>query len=153
MEKMRMNRGKEKTLQDGVNEYLADCRGRNLREGTIRHYRDGSKQIVKYIGAETKLKDLSYESFQMLIIKLNANPQLNNMSVYTYARDFETLLLFFQKKGYTERFLISLAEADTKPIETYTDDELRKLLKKPKVSTCSFAEYKKQTRSEFQKYS
>ena len=54
MQKMKMNRGRDLTLHDGIQEYLVDCRGRNLREGTIKHYRDSSKQIEKYIGADLK---------------------------------------------------------------------------------------------------
>ena len=38
MKKMRMCFPREKTFVDGFEEYILDCKARNLREGTINHY-------------------------------------------------------------------------------------------------------------------
>ena len=45
MKKMRMCFPKEKTLSDGFQEYILDCKARNLRDGTIHHYQESVKQI------------------------------------------------------------------------------------------------------------
>ena len=45
MKKMRMCFPREKTFVDGFEEYILDCKARNPREGTIRHYTDSVKQI------------------------------------------------------------------------------------------------------------
>lgn len=54
----------------------------------------------------------------------------------TYARDLKTLMRFFMKRKYLPRFEIPLPKASKTPIQTYTDDELKKLLKKPDVRKC-----------------
>ena len=40
MKKIRMCFPNEKTFKEGFEEYILDCKTRNLRDGTIRHYID-----------------------------------------------------------------------------------------------------------------
>ena len=49
---------------------------------------------------------------------------------------------YLMEEGYLQRFKIKLPKADKRIKETYTDAELKKLLKKPNVKTCEFNEYK-----------
>ena len=49
MKKIRMCFPNEKTFQEGFEEYILDCKARNLRDGTINHYRESIKQIYKRI--------------------------------------------------------------------------------------------------------
>ena len=53
MKKMRMCFPKEKTFRDGFQEYILDCKARNLRDGTIHHYQESVKQIYKRIPPNT----------------------------------------------------------------------------------------------------
>ena len=46
------------------------------------------------------------------------------------------------KCQYIPSFEIPLPKADKAPIETYTDEELKKLLKKPDVRKCIFSTYR-----------
>ena len=132
----------ETSFKQGCDEYLLDCKARNLREGTIKHYKDSSKQIMKYIGGDTLIKDINKAVIDNFIVQLRDNPDLNDMSLFTYARDFKTLMYFFMKKEYIPYFKIKIPKADIQPIETYTDSELKILLKKPNLKHCDFTEYK-----------
>ena len=49
----------EGTFAEGFDEYILDCKSRNLRDGTLRHYSDSAKQHVKHIGEETLIKNIS----------------------------------------------------------------------------------------------
>lgn len=75
-------------------------------------------------------------------ISLRDDPNLNEVSMGTYARDLKTLMRFFMKRKYLPRFEIPLPKASKTPIQTYTDDELKKLLKKPDVRKCIFSTYR-----------
>jgi integrase/recombinase XerD len=75
-------------------------------------------------------------------IALREDPDLNEVTMGTYARDLKTLMRFFMKCHYIPHFEIQLPKADKAPIQTYTDDELRKLLKKPDVRKCIFSTYR-----------
>ena len=49
MQKIKMSRGMTLTFEEGCNKYLENCRQRNLREGTIGHYRQSNVNIHFYI--------------------------------------------------------------------------------------------------------
>ena len=119
-----------------------NCCARNLRDGTIKHYRDSIRQIQKYIDGDMYIIDITKETFDDFIKALRNNKNLNSMSIYTYSRDLKTILNFFMRREYLQTFKVQLMKADKKPIETYSDAELIRLLKKPNLQHCSFTEYK-----------
>ena len=142
MKKIRMCLENDITFEQGFEEYMIDCKARNLRNGTLRHYTDSAKQIMKYISGDMPIKDIDKAVIGDFIVSLRDNPNVNDMSIYTYSRDMKTLMYFFMKKEYIPYFKIEIPKADKQPIETYTDRELKVLLKKPNLKHCSFTEYK-----------
>ena len=142
MKKIRMCFPNEKTFKEGFEEYILDCKARNLRDGTISHYRESIKQIYKRIPPDTPISHFSSQTMADFYIALREDPDLNEVSMGTYARDLKTLMRFFMKCKYLPFFEISLPKADKAPIKTYTDEELRKLLKKPDVRKCIFSTYR-----------
>ena len=48
MKKLKMARGVTLTFEEGCNKYLENCRQRNLREGTINHYRQSYLYFYKF---------------------------------------------------------------------------------------------------------
>ena len=44
-------------------------------------------------------------------------------------------------EGYMEHFKMKAIKVDKTHVETYTDDELMVLLKKPNIKKCTFLEY------------
>lgn len=142
MKKIKMAVENDITFEQGCEEYLVNCKARNLRDGTIKHYKDSMKQMFKYLDADMYIKDMSKETVQEFIIALRDNPNMNDVSLFTYARDLKTLMYFFMKCEYLPTFKIELAKVDKQPIETYTDVELKRLLKKPNLKQCNFTEYK-----------
>ena len=143
MKKIRMCFPKEKTFADGFAEYVLDCKARNLRNGTIHHYQESIKQIYKRIPPDTPISSMNKQTMADFYIALRDDPNLNEVSMGTYARDLKTLMRFFMKCQNIPHFEIQLPKADKAPIKTYTDDELRKLLKKPDVRKCIFSTYSK----------
>ena len=95
MKKMRMCFPKEKTFSDWFQEYILDCKARNLRGGTIHHYQESVKQIYKRIPPNTPISSLNQQTMQKFYIALRDDPNLNEVSMGTYARDLKTLMRFF----------------------------------------------------------
>lgn len=131
-----------KTFEEGFAEYILDCKARNLREGTIAHYQSSIPQIYRRIPADTLISSMNEKTMPKFIVALRDDPKLNEVSMGTYARDLKTLMRFFMKCEYLPHFEIKIPKADKYPIETYTDKELRQLLKKPDVRKCNFATYR-----------
>lgn len=139
---MKMTRATEKTFKDGCEDYLLDCKARNLREGTLKHYTDVMKQLYKYIPEDTSITDMNADTFRQFIIEMRERPDINSQSLNTYSRDLKTLMYFFMRQEYIQTVKLNVPKVDKTPIETYSDSELQRLLKKPNLKQCSFTEYK-----------
>ncbi|MBU3215834.1 site-specific integrase [Clostridium estertheticum] len=129
------------TFEKGFEEYLDNCKARNLRKATITHYEEGYKAVTKYIDKEMNIGDINQSTVSKFIIECNKT-NVSSQTLYTYTRDFKTILYFFMRMGYLKEFNIKLPKLDKKAIETYTDAELKKLLKKPDLKHCTFVEYR-----------
>ena len=70
MAKIKMTIENGITFEEGCEEYILDCKSRNLRDGTIRHYRDTMVQMKKYIGSDTLVKDMTVETFNDFVVDL-----------------------------------------------------------------------------------
>ena len=128
------------TLEDGCNKYLDNCRQRNLREGTIKHYRQSYIQFYKYFGKDLQLSDISASTYNKYVVYLRETLS-NDVSINAYLRDFITTMHFLMNEGYMEHFKMKAIKVDKTHVETYTDDELMVLLKKPNIKKCTFSEY------------
>jgi len=141
MQKMKMIREEAVTFNQGCELYLNYCRQRNLREATIKHYQSSYIQLYKYIPSDTILTDITQDVVYQFIIDFKKG-HTNDMTLNAYARDLKTTLTYLMNNNYMPFFKIKLPKADKEPIETYTDSELEKLLKKPNLKKCNFAEYR-----------
>lgn len=140
--KLTMKKVNSITFKEGCEEYINYCRARNLREGTIKHYRESIKTLSKFIGGDTLIQTMDKLSFDNFVIECKKKSNIKDTTLYTYTRDLKTLMYYFMKCDYIPTFKINLIKADKEPIECYTDGELKILLKKPDLKKCSFTEYK-----------
>lgn len=139
---MNMQVKNDVTFEEGCDQYLMNCNARNLRDGTIKHYKESMQQLFKHIDPSTPISSFGKDTLDLLVIDLKEKRNLNDVSLGTYSRDLKTLLYFFMEQEYIPSFKITLAKADKQPIETYSDADLMKMLKKPNLKQCKFQEYK-----------
>lgn len=142
MKKLKMNYKNDKTFEDGFQEFILYCKSRNLREGTIKHYIESYKQITRYFDEGIFLSDINKKTFENFLIKMQDNKEIASQTLYTYSRDLKTIINFFINQEYTTSFKMLLPKVDKHPIETYSDEELKMLLKKPNLKKCEFTEYR-----------
>ena len=64
MRKLRLEKTEMITFREGCERYLNDCRTRNLREGTIGHYRQSYVQFYKYFDPEMPLSDFCEKDYR-----------------------------------------------------------------------------------------
>lgn len=140
--KLRLTMQTAMTFEEGIKEYMLNCEARNLREGTLKHYRDSVKQLYRYISPETPICEIDEDTWDNFRLTMRARGDLNDMSMYTYSRDMKTILRYFMKQGWLPMIDLPLQKTDKAPTETYSYDDLMKLLKKPNLKKCSFTEYK-----------
>ena len=140
MKKLRMVKSNSITLEEGCNKYLDNCRARNLREGTINHYRQTYVQFAKFFDMQMPVSEITEEVYQRYVVFLRTTLH-NDVSINAYLRDFITTMHFLMNEGYLEPFRMQAIKVDKTGVETYSDEELYTLLKKPNIKKCSFSEY------------
>ena len=65
MKKLKMSRGVTLTFEEGCNKYLENCRQRNLREGTIEHYRQSYVQFYKFFDPKMPIEDIDEQTYTL----------------------------------------------------------------------------------------
>ncbi len=130
------------TFEQGFKEFLESCKARNIREGTVKHYRESFVSITRFINSDALIRDFNKQTVDNFVKDCINNNTMNSQTLYTYTRDLKTMFYFFMKMEYMPTFKIKLPSVDKVAIETYTDAELKVLLKKPDIKHCNFATYR-----------
>lgn len=140
MHKLKMKATKSITFEEACNKYLEYCRHRNLRQGTINHYRQSYVQFFKFFDPKTPIEKIDEDAYKRYVLHLKATLN-NDVSINSYLRDFITTMHFMMNEGYVPHFKMQSIKVDKSHIETYSEAELQMLLKKPNIKKCKFIEY------------
>ena len=131
-----------KTIGEAFDEFLKYCKVKNLSQHTSDFYDNCFKEFTKHVSEMSLTRDITEEVLRDYVLYLKGNGNLNDTSVNTMLRGVRAILYYFMKLGYMESFKIELIKADKKIKETYSDEELKILLKKPNLKDCLFTEYR-----------
>lgn len=127
-------------------EFIAYQKSRNLRQHTIKHYENTvNSSFYKYIDYKTAVKDITSKTIEGYITFLKSQGTIGDITINTYLRDIRAILYYAMKEEYLAEFKIKEIKADKEIIETYSDEELLILLKKPDIKKCDFIEYRNWT--------
>lgn len=140
MKKLKMKASKSITFEEGCNKYLEYCRQRNLRQGTINHYRQSYVQFFKFFEPSTPIEEIDEDAYKRYVLYLRSTLN-NDVSINSYLRDFITTMHYLMNEGYIQSYKMQAIKVDKSHIETYNEQELQLLLKKPNIKKCSFIEY------------
>ena len=72
MKKLKMARGVTLTFEEGCNKYLENCRQRNLRAGTINHYRQNYLYFYNYFDPKMPIEDIDEQTYKDYVLHLKA---------------------------------------------------------------------------------
>ncbi len=103
MQRLKMKSMGSITFKEGCNKYLDYCIQRNLREGTINHYRQSYTQFYKFFPPETPLEKIDESAYKRYVLHLKATLN-NDVSINLYLRDFMTTMHFLMNEGYIHRY-------------------------------------------------
>ncbi len=140
MKKLKMQATNLITFGEVCEKYLEHCRQRNLRQGTINHYKQSYVQFFKFFDKDMPITDIDEKAYKSYFSHLRVS-LMSDTSINSYLRDFITTMHFAMNEGYIAPFKMTAIKVDKSHIETYTEDELKLLLKKPDIGKCKFVEY------------
>lgn len=132
----------DKSFEQGYSEFIGYCKARNLRPATIKHYDNIINYTwYKFLPKETAIADITLQTVYDFMEYCRALGN-GDTTVNTNVRAIRAILYYFMRLGYMDEFQIVEPKRNPKPIETYTDAELKLLLAKPDMKKCRFSEYR-----------
>jgi integrase/recombinase XerD len=141
--KMEMNsKAKEKSFDDGMKDFILNCKVRNLSKHTIYYYGTVEKLFTKYFNPNQTIESITKSTVDGFIMYIRENTNENFVTQNTMIRGLRAILYFFMKNGWMAEFKISLIKEVKEVIETYSNEEIKVLLRKPDVKSCSYSEYR-----------
>jgi integrase/recombinase XerD len=128
-------KGKEvNSINDAKEQYLYQCKIRNLASTTIDNYIYNIDYFINLIGYDTLCKEIQEETIQDFILHLQEKYE-NKVTVVTIIKAVRSFIYCCQSRGWINKFEIKLPKVQQKIKETYTDEELKAVLKKPTKNT------------------
>lgn len=132
------------TVREAFGDFKKHCEVKNLSPKTIRVYGWQYDSFERCLGDEAiPISDIGAKNVDAFILHLRSEKHnCNEITVNSYLRGVRAFLYYCMEMGYLESFKIRIPKATKKLKETYTDEELKALLKKPNLKQCDFTEYK-----------
>ena len=122
--------------------FIRKCRVKNLTDESILSYQVKLRPFKEYYGDGELIETVTQEDIDDYILWLKDNKKVRDITINSYLRSLRAFLYYAMECRYLQNFKIRLIKAEKKIKQTYTDDELKRLLKKPDMLSCTFSEYK-----------
>ncbi len=138
MAKISMTNGN--TIAEVFERFITSKTAQGLSEKTLTGYRHHFHTIGKYIPLDIPIEQLNNEHLEQLIAGMRSTDLAAN-SISSYVRVMKTFLSWCYEREFTNLKMKAYKCEETIK-ETYSDNELQRLLKKPNMKKCSFVEYR-----------
>lgn len=141
-QKITMRNSQQLTIQEAIELFIRKANVKNLSQNTLNTYKVHLDAFCRYRDGSGRIDQLTEEVIDGFILYLKEHTNANEITINTYLRTIRAFLYYSMGCGYLDHFKITLLKTEKKIKETYTDQELNRLLKKPSLDKCSFAEYR-----------
>lgn len=128
------------TVADTFHDFLMAKKAGGLSEKTIATYGQHFSAIGKHLDTDSPIDALNKSDLEHMIAHMR-DANLAPNSIKSYTRTLKSFFSWCNEEGIT-RVNIPLYKAEETVKETYSDQELKALLKKPNTRKCAFPEYR-----------
>ena len=128
------------TVADTFADFLTGKKAAGVSEKTLATYGQHFSAISKHLSPTIPIDGLNKADLEAMIANMR-DAGLAANSIKSYTRTLKSFLSWCNEAGIT-RLNIPLYKAEETIKETYSDEELKKLLKKPDTKKCDFPEYR-----------
>lgn len=128
------------TVAETFHDFLVGKKAAGVSEKTLLTYGQHFSAVSKHLSPDTPMDALNKADLEDMISSMR-DAGLAANSIKSYTRTLKSFLSWCNEAGIT-RLNIQLYKAEETIKETYSDEELKKLLKKPNMKKCTFAEYR-----------
>ena len=128
------------TVAETFHDFLVGKKAAGVSEKTLLTYEQHFSAVSKHLSPDTPMDALNKAKLEDMIASMR-DAGLAANSIKSYTQTLKSFLSWCNEAGIT-RLNIQLYKAEETIKETYSDEELKKLLKKPNMKKCTFAEYR-----------
>lgn len=137
--KITMYSSQTASIQERFQQFLSAASANGFSERTLKMYRQHLHSISKHLDIAAPLSQLTKTDLEAMVESMRTAGLAHN-SISSYLRVFKSFLSWCKDEGYANVSAPSFRQKETVK-DTYTDEELKRLLEKPKPD-CSFCEYR-----------
>ena len=130
------------SIQEAFEMFIRKCKIKNLTDLSISSYQKKMVHFYEFTDKNQPITTITSDTVDDYILWLRENTKANDITINSYLRSVRAFLYYCMECNYIPSFKISLIKAEKKIKETYTDEELMRLLQKPDINNCSFSCYK-----------
>lgn len=138
---IKMRNNKDITIKDGCEQFYRWCKINGYSDYTIEFYQEIAHNFSFYESLEQPINNFDKTMYEDYILFLQQRG-IKSTTIYTYLRGLKRILNYFMDNRLICRFKIDLPKMEIPIKEVYSEEELRKLLKKPNLQKCRFTEYR-----------
>ena len=132
-------RNEDLSLNELFPRFVAAKTAEGVSEGTVKNYHQHWHSIGKHLDRDKLIGDVTQDDINNVVVSMRKSGLAHN-SISSYTRVLRTFLKWCREQDYTSVVMPPIKDKETIK-ETYTDEELRKLLQKPDKH-CDFSEYR-----------
>ena len=120
--------------------FLLSKRAEGVTGETVHTYQTHFKSLSSLLDTEKSIENLTKKDLQDLVKSL-LEREIQDTTVSSYVRTFKTFLSWAKREGYSNATMPPFKCSE--PVkETYTTEQLKRLLIKPNIKACSFSEFR-----------
>lgn len=139
LKKIAMNDENDNFFDEIFELFVVSKTANGVSDATLRNYHYHKKAISKYLDTNRPMSEITKRDLERMIVDMK-KAGIKHNSIATYVRFLRTLFNWCETEDIAVPKLKNLKEKEVVK-ETYTDEELEKLLRKPKKG-CDFGEYR-----------
>lgn len=141
MPQIQMNKSKNLSVEGAYELFIRKCCVKNLSQASITSYQNKIQPFVDYCDGGL-ISSITIDTVDGFTNLLKTEHHVNDVSVVSYLWSVRAFLYYCMECNYMTKFKIHLPKAQKEIKETYSNEQLEKLLAKPDINTCSFTEFK-----------
>lgn len=137
---MKITMKTSKTMKEFFDDFIIAKKAQGLADKTIKSYQSQIGAVSNHLDVNVPIEDITKSDLEKMVTSMR-NSNLAANSISTYVRILRVFLSWCNEEGITNLNMKPYKAEETVK-ETYSDSELQKLLKKPNLRKCNFAEYR-----------
>ena len=139
MERMKLKKRPDPSNSEAFAQYVLFKTARGVKEVTVKTYKNHFHSMSAFLDMEKRLSTLTQEDLDEFVVRMRESSLAQN-SVSSYLRVFCSFLNWCNDNNLATVTMKNIKQEETVK-ETYSDDELAALLKRPDASS-SFSHYR-----------